>query len=152
MREGEAEVGAPYEGGCLCGTIRYRVSAPVADVAHCHCRMCRRAAGAVAVTWFTVPPDAFRLIEGQLRTWRSSAKGQRGFCPHCGCQITFCHDDWPDQLDITLATLDDADVLPAERHIWTESRLSWLSLDPQLPQSPREEGSPGEEGAAGDRA
>ncbi len=40
-----------YEGGCLCGTIRYRIAGPIAWAAHCHCAMCRRASGAVALTW-----------------------------------------------------------------------------------------------------
>lgn len=141
MKHGEAEVGAPYEGGCLCGTVRYRISAPVMEVAHCHCRMCRRAAGAVVVTWFTVMPGAFHLIEGRLRTWRSSDKGERGFCPDCGCQVTFAHDDWPDRLDVTLATLDDAEVLPPDAQIWTGSKLGWLEIDPHLPQWPRERGA-----------
>ena len=126
-------------GGCLCGGIRYRVTAPVAEVAHCHCRMCRRAVGAVVVTWFTVPLDAFEVTLGRLKTWRSSAKGERGFCPDCGTQITFHHADYPDDLDVTLASLDRPEDHPAEAHIWTGSRLPWLHLDEDLPQSPNME-------------
>ena len=128
----------PHTGGCLCGRVRYRVDAPIGDAAHCHCSMCRRASGAVAVTWFTVQPDTFRLTAGDLRTWRSSPQATRGFCPHCGCQITFQTDDAPGELDVTLATLDDADRHAAIRHIWTDSKLPWLILDPDLPASRQE--------------
>ncbi|MBK1696656.1 GFA family protein [Rhodovibrio salinarum] len=127
-----------HTGGCLCGQVRYRVDAPIGDVAHCHCTMCRRASGAVAVTWFTVQPDAFTLTTGQLRSWQSSPGATRGFCPGCGCQITFQTDAAAGELDVTLATLDDADRHPAQRHIWTDSRLSWLTLDPDLPESGQE--------------
>jgi hypothetical protein len=119
--------------------VRYRIDAAVGAAAHCHCTMCRRASGAVAVTWFTIAPAAFALTAGEFATWRFSAKGERGFCPDCGCQITFRHDDAPGELDVTLATLDDAADHPAARHIWTDSRLPWLTLDPRLPASPREE-------------
>jgi len=127
-----------HEGGCLCGSVRYRITGPIADVAHCHCSMCRRAAGAVAVTWFTVPTEAFTITKGALRTWRSSAHGERGFCPDCGCQITFRDDRFPRERDVTLATLDAAADQPAQRHIWTRSRLPWLTLDPELPESAEE--------------
>ena len=128
----------PFTGGCLCGQVRYRIDSPITDVAHCHCTMCRRASGAVAVTWFTVPEDTFRLTAGELRTWHSSPQATRGFCPGCGCQITFQIDAEPDALDVTLATLDDAARHSAERHIWTDSRLPWLTLDPELPASGEE--------------
>ena len=34
------------EGGCLCGAIRYRVTAEPQGRTLCHCESCRRAAGA----------------------------------------------------------------------------------------------------------
>ena len=123
----------PFTGGCLCGQVRYRVDARIAEVAHCHCTMCRRASGAVAVTWFTVPADAFHLTAGELRSWQSSPGSTRGFCPGCGCQVTFWIETEPGALDVTLATLDDAGRHAAVRHIWTDSRLPWLTLDPDLP-------------------
>ena len=128
----------PFTGGCLCGQVRYRVDSPITDVAHCHCTMCRRASGAVAVTWFTIRPAAFTLTGGTLRHWRSSPQATRGFCSGCGCQITFQTWTAQDQLEVTLATLDAADQYAAVRHIWTESRLPWLTLDPDLPASGQE--------------
>lgn len=125
-------------GGCLCGGIRYEVSAPLDDVAHCHCSMCRRASGAPLVTWFTVPPDTFRITCGNLKTWRSSPPAERGFCPDCGCQITFFHDAYPEGLDVTVATLDTPEAAQPTRHIWTESRIAWLHIDDALPHFPEE--------------
>jgi len=131
-----------HAGGCLCGGVRYEVTAEALDdVAHCHCTMCRRASGAPLVAWFTVPPEAFRLTLGALRTWRSSAAGERGFCPDCGCQISFRDDGFPDELDVTAATLDDPEQARPSRHIWTENTLSWLQIDDHLPRMRRDTGS-----------
>jgi hypothetical protein len=39
----------------------------------------------------------------------------------------------PQTLDVTVATLDQPELAPADRHIWVQSRLPWLHLDEQLP-------------------
>ena len=83
-----SETDAPvYEGGCLCGAVRYRIDGPVEAGAHCHCVMCRRAAGAPVVTWITAPVDRFNLTRGELKTYRSSEHGERRFCAACGTQV-----------------------------------------------------------------
>lgn len=33
------------EGGCLCGSIRYRAERIAGPLVHCHCHMCRKAHG-----------------------------------------------------------------------------------------------------------
>lgn len=127
------------EGGCLCGAVRYRVPHPfLGVVAHCHCKMCRRAAGAPVVTWFTLRRTDFVVTNGSCRIYRSSDHGQRGFCGDCGSQITFYSTRLPDEIDVTLGTLDTPEKFPASLHIWTESRLPWLHLDEQLPDRPDE--------------
>ena len=130
------EPNAGPTGGCLCGAVRYRITGPVRDdAAHCHCSLCRRASGAIAVTWCTVAPTDFVWTEGAPSLYRSSEKGERRFCGTCGTPLTFFHADHPDDLDITIASLDRPEAMPPVRHIWTASRLPWLTLDPHLPES-----------------
>lgn len=123
------------KGGCLCGTVRYRIDGPIqGETAHCHCTMCRRASGGLVVTWFTVKDADYRVTEGTPKTYRSSPGAERTFCPECGAQLTFRTDDAPGMVDVTLATLDDPENHPATLHIWTASRLPWLHLDEHLPE------------------
>ena len=123
------------EGGCLCGALRYRLQGPVRSIVHCHCRMCQKASGAPLVTWLTLPKAGFQVSRGELRPFESSDHGQRGFCPGCGTQITFWTRHHPDDIDVTVASLDEPGKVAPERHIWTGSRISWLHLDPDLPAS-----------------
>jgi hypothetical protein len=125
------------EGGCLCGAVRYRVPYPFEGViAHCHCGMCRRAAGAPVVTWLSVRKAAFELTRGACRLYSSSDHGQRGFCPSCGSQITFYSSKLPDEIDVTLGSLDTPERFAPALHIWTDTRLPWLHLDEHLPDRP----------------
>lgn len=122
-----------HEGGCLCGAIRYRIDGPIKSVAHCHCSMCRRASGAVTLTFITVPRDRLIFTQGGPAIYKSSSHGRRGFCANCGGQITFTSTQEPANIDIALATLDCAEDHPPDRHIWTANKLKWLRLDENLP-------------------
>jgi len=126
----EAEI---HEGGCLCGGLRYRVTGPIDEVNHCHCTMCRRWSGAVAVTWFTVAPARFEVIRGELASYHSSDHGERLYCPACASQIAFRSSKRPDDIDVTLGSLDHPERYPAKRHVFTANRLPWLHLDEDLP-------------------
>jgi len=122
------------EGGCLCGDVRYRVTGQVFHLTHCHCRMCRRASGAAFVTWFSVKTDELQLVRGQPTRFASSPRAVRSFCPRCGTQLTFQLLRAPQEMDITLCSLDQPELLQPEDHTWTASRLPWIKLADGLPQ------------------
>ncbi|TIH10614.1 GFA family protein [Pseudomonas leptonychotis] len=129
---------AIHQGGCQCGALRYQFEAPLQDIAHCHCSTCRRSTGGIVTTWITVPLTRFRWLAGTPREYASSASCTRSFCPICGAHLTLFTTLSPDSLDITIATLDQPELAPADRHIWVQSRLPWLQLDPQLPEEDQE--------------
>jgi hypothetical protein len=122
----------PLEGGCLCGAVRYRISAEPRSADYCHCRMCRRASGAPVVARLTVANAAFAWIEGGPAVYRSSAEAERIFCPGCGTQLALR--DEPDYLDVTLASLDDPEAVRPRYHIWTMSRIAWFETADNLPR------------------
>ena len=123
-----------YEGGCLCGAVRFRARAPATKACFCHCRSCRRASGAPVVAWATFAAAGVRITRGTLREHRSSEKVTRGFCGACGTGITYVHDATPDEIDLALATLDDPSAIPPESHIWVSHRLQWMTPGDGLPQ------------------
>lgn len=127
------EQGTPITGGCLCGKLRYEAEGPGLQTAHCHCTMCRRASGALAVTFVVVQSSGFRWTQGEPAVYRSSAKAVRRFCPTCGSQLTFFDETKPDALDINTGTLDRPQDFPALKHVWADTRMPWLLLNPELP-------------------
>ena len=121
-------------GGCLCGALRYRVNAPLADVAYCHCRVCQRSAGAPVLVWGTVPATGFGYDQGAPAIYRSSEHAEREFCARCGTQIAFRRLDGLGYVDFTLASLDDPEALAPTYHIWCMSRLAWFETADALPR------------------
>jgi len=123
-----------FEGGCACGSIRYRGTGQPDHESYCHCKICRKASGAPVVAWITLAADSFQFTQGRPARFDSSAHAFREFCPRCGTQLTFRARTDPARVDITTATLDDPSAFPPKDHIWTSSRISWFEVDDLLPR------------------
>ena len=98
-------------GGCLCGEVRYRITAAPVEALYCHCRMCQRAHGAPVIAWLTVPLGAFAVSAGTPAAYRSSAKAFRHFCRACGTPLTWRAAANPQHVDVSIATLDDPEPI-----------------------------------------
>jgi hypothetical protein len=121
-------------GGCVCGRIRYEAMGTPFHETNCHCSICRRTTGAPFVTWLSVARPEFRIVSGEPTRFRSTAKGTRSFCSQCGTQLTFEHEDFPDEIDITTCSLDAPDVLHPKDHTDVSRKLGWVKLADQLPK------------------
>ena len=84
-------------GSCLCGDIAFEVDGPADTVGHCHCSMCRKFHGSEFATFGTTAPEDFRWVRGaeRVRTYRSSARGYRHFCPRCGSAVPMSGEGQP---------------------------------------------------------
>ncbi len=92
--------------------------------------------GSPFVTWFTVPRSRFQFVHGEPTWFKSTAKSTRSFCPRCGTRLTFEHEDFSDEIDITRCSLDESDKLSPKDHTHTGSKLSWIRLADRLPEYP----------------
>lgn len=117
-----------YEGGCLCGRVRYEARGEVTNLCFCHCSSCRRATGAPMVPWSTFAAANFSIVQGRLAEYSSSPRVTRGFCAECGTSLTYRHDDRSVEIDVTLSTMDDPGALVPEVHIWVEDKLPWVVI------------------------
>ena len=83
------------------------------------------------------PAGAFALTKGEIREYSSSPGIHWGFCGDCGSLVAYRRDSRPEHRDITTATLDDPDAFPPTVEIWTEDKIGWEVLDPDLPHRAR---------------
>ena len=124
-----------FAGGCLCGAVRYEIRPCRSELKalHCHCALCRRSSGAAVMTWVECTPEEFFLVKGGMRTYRSSAHGERRFCGRCGTQIVY-HGilGGIDDFGITLGSLDDPSCAKPQMHIWGKSGVPGIEIDPGL--------------------
>jgi len=123
-----------HDGGCLCGRVRFRVTAPAMESGYCHCRMCQKNSGAPVVAWTTFPADSFAWTGEPPATYQSSPQSRRQFCPHCGSYMVFLSDRLPGEAIVNTASFDDPEPFPPDMHIFVSTRISWLHLDDGLPE------------------
>lgn len=115
-------------GGCACGAVRYRATIDPAQAYWCHCRMCQRALGAVAVAFVNAGKADVTFTAGAPVEWQSSPIARRGRCGACGTPLTFHYPD-SDGMDLTVASLDDPAVVQPTSHFGVESHVpGWVAL------------------------
>lgn len=127
----DAEV---FEGGCLCGAIRYRASASPLRGVICHCEMCRHHSGAPALAFVHFPANAFAWLQGEPSWYRSSANAERGFCARCGSTLGMREAVLDDRVQVSVGSLDTPDRVHIDDHVWTRSRIAWFDVDDGLPR------------------
>ncbi len=116
-----------YEGGCLCGKVRFVASGVPYRVGVCHCLDCRKHHGALFHASAIFPQDAV-VIEGEARGYAG-----RFFCPHCGSSVFGRSGD---EVEVNLGSLDRPDQLTPTYELWMVRRESWL---PPFPTAKRYE-------------
>ena len=76
-------------GGCLCGAVRYKVSADLIFSGKCYCDDCRKTSGLGNGSIYAVPEPSV-TITGKLTEFKKSGgSGQpitRRFCPVCAAR------------------------------------------------------------------
>ena len=72
--------------------------------------------------------------QGPRQFYASSPGVKRGFCPSCGSPLSFTGANWPGEVHIYAATLDDPTVYKPDLHCYTAEHLDWLKIDDGLPR------------------
>ena len=96
--------------------------------ANCHCANCRRAAGAQAVAWITVPQSSFEIEKGKLKQYRTETGAIRTFCDVCGTSLTYKISNRPGEIDITTGSLDQPEDFQPTRDVFPDEKLPWVPL------------------------
>ncbi|HEY6641981.1 GFA family protein [Povalibacter sp.] len=123
-----------FEGGCLCGALRYRSTHPPLRGVICHCSMCRHHSGAPALAFVHFPVAAFAWQRGEVSWFRSSPYAERGFCAVCGSTIGMRESVLADRVQVCVGSLDEPDRVRIDDHVWTQERIGWFDVRDELPR------------------
>lgn len=148
---GEPSPQAPLRGSCLCGGVRYEITAPFRRANFCHCSRCRKHSGGAALAQGRVPRGGFRLLAGEdlLRVYRPDGGMAKAFCSVCGSSLF--GGTWPEgpEVSVRLGTLDGDPGIRPQYHSYADSTPPWdLLPDDGLPRFAAAPPPRADEGAA----
>ena len=125
-----------YEGGCLCGNIRFQITGPITNIVYCHCSRCRKAQGSAFASNGNVKASDFTITSGEnnLTGYESSPGQTKYFCKYCGSPIMSKTESNPDQVRVRLGTIDSDISERPSAHIFVTSRANWEEITGDLPQ------------------
>jgi len=128
---------APYEGGCSCGKVRYRLTDEPMFVHCCHCKVCQRETGSAFVLNALIETDRVELLSGEPEPVSMPTDSGRPHdiyrCPDCRTAV------WSDYgrrgvlRFVRTGTLDDPAAIVPDVHIYTRSKLPWVILPEGVP-------------------
>jgi hypothetical protein len=117
----------PAEGGCRCGRVRLKMSAPPLLTMACHCTGCQRMSGSAYSLSAAIPSDAFAITLGEPVIGGMHGASRHFFCPHCMSWMFTRPEglDWFVNLRPTM--LDEPGWYTPFIETWTREKLPWAS-------------------------
>ena len=124
------------DGGCACGEVRYRLTSDPLFVHCCHCLNCQRQTGSAFVVNVLIEADRVELLAGDpqpVDVPRGGSSKQRIFrCPTCQVAV-FSRYTRATVRFVRAGTLDDPAGVEPDVHIYTRSKLPWVTLPESVP-------------------
>lgn len=120
------------KGTCVCGGVRYGLSAEPMALFCCHCTECQTASGSAFVTALRMPYGGVTVLRGEVRPYlRPEADGQKRNvfrCPQCLTALWSERLDSKEYVTVYAGTLDNSATLKPVAHIWTSDAQPWIKL------------------------
>ncbi|HEY1317403.1 MAG TPA: GFA family protein [Gaiella sp.] len=124
------------EGGCSCGEVRYRLATDPMFTHCCHCLNCQRQTGGAFVINLLIEADRVEVTAGEPQAVdvpRDDGSKQRiSRCPSCQVAV-FSEYTRPEVRFVRAGTLDDPSTVAPDVHIFTRSKLPWVTLPDAVP-------------------
>jgi hypothetical protein len=124
------------EGGCSCGAVRYRLTSDPLFVHCCHCLNCQRQTGSAFVINVLIETDRTEIATGEPQSVdvpREDGSTQKILrCPDCQVAL-YSHYGHPGVAFVRAGTLDEPATVSPDVHIFTRSKLPWVTLPEGVP-------------------
>lgn len=127
---------AQPEGGCACRAVRYRLSSPPLFVHCCHCLNCQRQTGSAFVINLLIEARRVEILAEApqpVDAPRDDGSVQRIYrCPRCQVAV-FSEYAQREVWFVRGGTLDEPTHITPDVHIYTRSKVGWVTLPEGAP-------------------
>ena len=125
------------DGGCACGSVRYRLTSSPMFVHCCHCLNCQRQTGSAFVINMLIESDRVELVQGApvpVAVPRDDGSSHLIFrCPQCQVAVWSEYGGRSEFRFVRAGTLDRPSGVSPDVHIFVRSKLPWVKLPEAVP-------------------
>jgi hypothetical protein len=123
-----AETKLPQEGGCRCGQLRFRISAPPILTMACHCTGCQKMSASAFSLSIAVPSDAFEVVQGEPAIGGLHGDQSRHHhCDWCKSWVFTRINPEPGFLNVRATMLDDTSGYAPFIETFRSEALPWAT-------------------------
>lgn len=120
-----------HKASCLCGNIEIEARGKPNYAEYCHCTMCQKSSGSSFMVWVVFDKENVAITKGEISKYQSSPPLARGFCAHCGSNVSIHTEKC---FDLPLGALEKPNKIKIDHHIWTKRALKHVDLKDDLPK------------------
>ena len=116
------------DGGCLCGSVLYKVKDEFSTFHLCHCSQCQKITGSAYASNVFTHPDNIKWLEGKdllIRYEDPNRDFSNAFCKKCGSGLPFLTKNGK-QLIVPAGTLEEQPTIKPQDNIFWPEHISWL--------------------------
>ncbi len=122
-----------FTGGCLCGSIKYKIEGLPSSAGTCFCRTCQYISGGAPSHSILFRKSDVHIEGESVVYWMKSDEGNevgRHFCGKCGTPLFSESEAISGFISIKVGSLDDPSLFNPSLIIWQDSAQPWH----QIPQ------------------
>ena len=120
-----------HKASCLCGNIEIIANGKPNYAEYCHCTMCQKSSGSSFMVWVVFDKKNVTVTKGEITKYQSGPSLARGFCAHCGSNVSIHTEEC---FDLPIGALENPDDIKINHHIWTARALKHVDLNDGLPK------------------
>ena len=120
----------PLAGGCLCGAVRFEITAPFVSAGYCHCTHCQKRTGTPSSLNGRVPRSGFRLLQGEdrLRAFQPPEGVPKLFCSTCGGHLFSGDPANDEEVAVRLGAIEGDPGIRPEYRMFVDSAAAWVEI------------------------
>ncbi len=118
----------PWNGGCRCGLVRLRITAPPLLTMACHCTGCQRMSASAFSLTMAVPTDGFAVVAGAtVLGGIHDPRVHHHHCDHCKTWMFTRMEPDLGFVNVRATMLDEARWFEPFIESWWSEALPWAS-------------------------
>lgn len=117
----------PWMGGCRCGQVRVKVSAPPLMAMACHCTGCQKMSASAYSLSAAIPSEGFEITQGEPVIGGLHGASRHYFCPHCMSWMFTRPEGVDFFVNLRPTMLDDTSWFTPFIETFTSEKLPWAA-------------------------